>query len=126
MSVERLQAGAQSATYLIKFQDNPQGLSTAQWSALPEGKLKDVMDRTYAPTETMSALEVFLRAFAAAGGSAVASGGPTGDLISSKLSPGWVVYPVEGGHAALQIAFDPAYPADGAVVRVSVSYSASE
>jgi hypothetical protein len=48
MSIERLQAGAQSATfYTFSEVEDDSLLTTTEWSALPDGKLKRLLNATY-------------------------------------------------------------------------------
>ena len=126
MAVECLQDGAQSATFFIKYDTNPVGLSRVNWLQLPPGKLRDTMTATYEAADGMSVLEVFLRAFAAAGGSVSASSGRTGIDEVVTFSFVWAVFPNDMGGVVLNVTGQPDDPIDGAAVRVSVSYSASE
>ena len=129
MSIERLQEGAQSATYLIHLDSVPRGLTYHDWNELPPGKLKDVLDRAYPPGE-LGTNEQIARAWAAAGGSAtaIAVGATIGVPLNWSFD-GPTYTPVLGVP-------DQDLPADRTVwqevgdapvvVRISVSYSASE
>jgi hypothetical protein len=128
MSIERMHAGANSATYLIKVDSVPLALSLTEWEQLPAGKLRDLLTQAF--TGPLGDNETFIRAFAAAGGevSAVVAGLAIG--VPLNWSVGGVTH-----EAALGIP-DQALPGDTTVwaelgsnsvaVKVSVSYSASE
>ena len=121
----RKQEGAQSASYYVLSAGAlggtvVDGVNT-DWDALPSGKLKDVLNRTYVATDDNTDVEVFAAAWAAAGGSFSADGvgTPAGDHF-------WDL--TEEGFPTVNYSFSVA-PSPGAsalALRISVSYSASE
>ena len=108
----RKQEGAQSASYYFTADAT---LTITDWEALEvKGKLKDVLTAVYAATDDNTALEVFVAAWAAAGGSVFTSGAATVPFALGLDGDGYPTITVTVGDSA------------PAAVRVSVSYSASE
>ena len=119
MSVTRKQAGAQSATFLVTVENA--NLGVAEWAALPTGKLKDLLNTAYLTEAGDVDNAAFVAAFATAGG--LHTGMQIGtentecgiwSLKADAPNKGSPVYTVDVGEGA------------DTVVRISVSYSASE
>ncbi len=111
------QNGAQSVVYYLNTttvlgQTVVDGVN-ADWSQLKPGKLKDVLNRTYAASGGDSAVQVFLAAFAEAGGSVEIVG-------NSYCECRWNI--TAGFPALLADITD----GQAGCVRISVAYSASE
>lgn len=122
MAVELLQSGAQSATFLWTFSEFAQ--QYADWAALPNGKLKDILNRTYLTAENLVDVDAFWRSFGSAGGSTTS----LGYLGPSIASPVWILSdggfdePPKGTPTLRQTTPE----GTKILVRVQVSYSASE
>lgn len=110
----RKQEGAQSASFYFTANKT---LTITDWEALEvKGKLKDVLTAVYEATDDNTALEVFVAAWAAAGGAVFTIGGGAG--------AGSCLFGVDGdGYPTLTANIGDA---DVFSVRIAVSYSASE
>ena len=116
-----VQSGAQSATWYATAAGNFGSTVTddvnVDWDALPSGKLKDVLNRTYAAIGPKTAIQVFMEAFATAGGSVAVSGDVSGCTGTWDISGAG--FPV--------IYFNsPDSAATAYAIRIQTSYSASE
>lgn len=134
MGVVRKQAGAQSASFLVT--PTPDGesfitefyLNNTQWSALPSGKLKDLLNTTY--TKIVDDVVVvdplaFTTAYAEAGAFQVTSSYDTTEVEDSYWSLAGVPALPSDPPLGTPVLF--VYAAEfGTAARVSCSYSASE
>lgn len=125
--LERMQSGANSATYYMLgtpdelYQNYLKG---PDWADLPNGRLKDLLNRTYLTVEGDANYVEFYRAFAAAGGSltTVKYNDSSNDYASLTLDFAGLIAPI--GTPLVRIeTVDPGQPK---VVRISLAYSASE
>jgi hypothetical protein len=115
-TIERLQAGAQSATFFLK--GDPAELvviPASYWVNLPTGKLKNFLNRPYLGNEEISGQEEMVRALAAAGGRL------TADDYASSAVP--VLFYFD---ADKYLTIEVTLPLGFASVQVSTTYSASE
>jgi len=118
MAIERLQAGAQSATFYLT--DIESILTRELWAALPNGKLRDLLMGLYASKAA------FMRAASAAGFTITVTG-----LNSSDRPTTWYggvtgpdEEPLPNGSPFFFVYVS--LPTDGVSFRLQVSYSASE
>lgn len=116
-----VQSGAQSATWFLANSVSTLGAAivdgvNTDWSALPSGKLKDLLNHNYVATETKTGFQLFLEAFAAAGGSVNVAG-------TVACTYYWSISGEGDGFPVLHFTSDLT---DAYIVRIQASYSASE
>lgn len=142
MSSTLLQAGSNSATFAVDAVVAPfrpsgysyGGLVRSDWEKLPNGRLKDILNRSYGPVDTTENLaastEAFLAAFFSAGGNAAGfergdrpALGVIGDFVAIDLDQraGNEGYPMMNFNASFYGSSE--YPS---YIRISLAYSASE
>lgn len=125
------QFGAQSATFTVPVVGEESGsLTVADWSALPSGKLRSLLNRKYlsnAGTESEAPdLAAFADAYAKAGGSVILSRKvpnlEEGGLIAIRGG----IYMWQIDEAGYPTLVDDTGGASDFIARIQVSYSASE
>lgn len=124
MAIERLQVGANSASYFVTGEaDTTFFFGRATWAELQEGKLKNLLNRAYLDEGDNLDVNAFLRAFAESGArlTGLTYGGVFTDFgfALDASGPG----EPDRGFPYLAVTMPPA----GAVTfSITVSYSASE
>lgn len=123
----RTQAGAQSATWFFPYDAEVASvtLTDTDWAALPAGKLKSLLNRTYLTSGGSIDPAGFLEAFAVAGGKTSTTVAVTNanDLTNWLLSDGGEGDAPKGTPKLMVNTIAGGY---GTVARIETAYSASE
>lgn len=122
MAIERVQAGAQSATFFAAAGETLTAFGPEQWASLPEGKLKALLNRQYVTSMGTPDGAGFARAWA----DAAATHTYFVFEVDTPSEGFWRLSGGSGDPVGFPVFIPNTFGPYGASLRVQTSYSASE